>query len=205
VDNLSVEQPVWPIVFDSIKALAKVRQVLDWKPKRVVAFVVDARAALSQTNLSVSLWPEHSNNSGNVHLDIKRSLIKAHKEDQKWKLEITNPSIMDYVNTAVKPSLLNDLGTLFYKISNYQQRKDIQKICIGYLAGLVGKVRMVNTLKANLKFGPILQLMISDQAEHLRHAVAELKTDTVDRVAKRTGFATFELLYVQRSAANNGT
>jgi len=167
-----------------------------------VVFVTDARAALCQTNISSQLWPENRL-LFDIKQDLKHVLKSAHRDDFEWELKIKNPTIMDYVNTAVKPSFLNDLGTLFYKISNYQQRKEIQKLCIGYLASSTPKNKMLSALKANLKFEAILNLMTSDKAQELKDAVAQLKTDPVDVVANRTGLATFELLYVSKSAANS--
>jgi hypothetical protein len=203
IDGLCKEQPVWPIVVDSIRTLSKLDQWLQAPPARAVVFVADARAALTNTNISHALWPE--NRQGGFQKALKSELKLAHRAGASWQLEITNPSIMDYVNTAVKPSILNDLQSAFYKISNYTARKEIQKLCIGWFAGQVSTARIHKALKSNIRYERIHELMQSPLALALQLAVKELIATGEDAavIAKRTGFESFELMYLKRSSEGN--
>jgi hypothetical protein len=203
VDGLCKEQPAWPIIFDSIRSLSKLEHAIPNPPKRSIIFVADARAALSNTNIAADLWPE--NRRGPFNLCLTTWLRKVHKDNESWKLEMRNPSIMDYVNTAVNPSILNDLQSAFYRISNYAARKEIQKLCISWLSGTTSWSKIDKVLKSNIRYEKVYALMQSPLAAKLKEAVHQLKTgaEPADKVAKQTGFEPFELLYIVRSSASS--
>lgn len=193
-DGISKTQPVWPVIVDRVHIIPKVK--VERSP--LVYLVTDARAALSTTNIDRSLWPE--NRVQEFSLVLKEKLIAAHKENLSWEFVSKDPSILDYVNVATKPSFLNDLQTEFYRISNYAQRKEIQVACIAYFGGFLSFSKLRTQLKANLKFQELLRLMESPKAKELQAAVAQLRFKTVDQVAKDTGFETFELSYILKSS-----
>jgi len=203
IDGLCKEQPAWPIIFDSIRSLSKMEHALAEPPARAIAFITDSRAALTNTNITTTLWPE--NRRGPFPLCLATWLKKVNKDNEKWTLEMRNPSIMDYVNTAVKPSILNDMQSAFYKISNYTARKEIQKLCIGWLSGTTAWSKVDKALKSNIRYEKVYELIKSPLAASLKDAVRDLKTsgDHADIVAKRTGLASFELLYIVRSSASS--
>lgn len=197
IDGMSVEQPVWPVVIDRVRAISKVQSDKD----RFVYFVCDGRAALALSNVSQILWPEHRELS--IDDAIKNALIVSNQLTQDWTLSVNEPSIDDYVNLAAKPSFLNGVQGLIYKITPYSKRKETQKSCIAYLAGGLNITVLKRQLKASLKLADILTLMDSDKAKNLREAVAALRSKPLEIVSKEYGVETFEILYVVKSYEQN--
>ncbi len=193
-DGLSIQQPVWPVIVDSIESMMKVRT----KRERLVYFVCDSRAALATTNIYRNLWPE--NRVGDLRAELKNALITS-RGLNNWVLTRDDTTITDYVNIATKPSILNDIQSAFYKINPYQLRKEIQLLCIGYLSGHASFTEMKRSLTSNFKLERIYKLMVDDRAKALRQATMMLSNMKVEEAAKLTGFDTFELLYISKSSA----
>jgi hypothetical protein len=193
VDGLCKEQPVWPVIVDKVKAIPKV----SCDRGHSVLFVCDSRAALSTTNLSISLWPDHR--SPDTLAAFKTSLVIASKNAEGWDLISKEPSTLDYVNSATKPSLVNKLQTEVYKLTPYSLRKEVQQLMIAYLAGTASYSAMHKKLKSSLKLQRLAELLHLPKAKELREAVLMLGNSSVEEVAKKTGFETFELLYLSRS------
>jgi hypothetical protein len=193
-DGYSKEQPAWPVIVDRVHIIPKVSVPRE----RLIYLVIDARSALATTNIDNSLWPEQRNEYFIPSLIAK--LKEVRKANTSWEFVSKDPSILDYVNVATKPSFLNDLQTEFYRISNYAQRKEIQIACIAYFGGFLSFSKLKTQLKSNLKFQELLRLMESPKARELQEAVAQLRFKSVDQVAKDTGFETFELSYILKSS-----
>jgi len=192
IDGLANEQPVWPIVVDSLRTLSKLKV-----DGRYVFLVVDSRAALANTNLDGTLWPERQSGSF-VHC-LRKALITSKTAKAVWNLEAREPSLMDYVNTATKPSQLNKYQTLTCKITPYSLRKEVQALCISYLAGSASIKALKTKLRSNLKFAPLLEFMLDDKTRVYRDAINMLKTTPMDRVVKDTGIQSFDLLFIMNS------
>lgn len=197
IDGLSAAQPVWPVVIDSIRAISKVQSERD----RLVYFVCDGRAALSLSNVSQVLWPEHR--QSDLAQAIMDVLILSHDLDHEWTMNLNEPSMDDYVNLASKPSFMNFIQSHIYKITPYAKRKETQKACIAYLAGGLALGPLKRQLRASLKLADLLQLMDSPKARNLREAVAALKSRPIEIVCKEYGVESFEILYVVRSYEQN--
>jgi hypothetical protein len=197
VDGLCKEQPVWPIVVDRVKAIPKLRT----NKSHTVLFVCDSRAALATTNLDRILWPEQR--STNFGDDLKLALIKARRQTEDWTLVNNEPTTLDYVNSATTPSFVNKCQDAIYKITPYALRKEVQQLLIAYLAGTASYTALNKKLKTSLKLQTLSDLMHTPKAKELRDAVAMLSKTSVEEVAKKTGFQTFELLYLSRSDAKN--
>lgn len=197
IDGGRKEQPVWPVIVQNVKTLDKVGS-----GGRFVYFVTDSRAALSHTNINAALWPE---NRKDHHFNdcMRWVLIHSHKKNEEWVLQKNEPTLMDYVNSATKPSQLNNLQSLFYKINPYALRKEIQILCISYLAGYTSHKLMREKLKSSLKFADLLELMESPKTKALRDAVARVRTEPIEKVVKETGAASFELMYLIKSGTQN--
>lgn len=198
IDGLCKQQPVWPCVVDNLRTLR--RSVLDHGQENVVFFVTDSRAALSTTNISNMLWPE-IREALSIESAVKKALMGS--PGGHWDLVVQEPTLMDYVNQATKPSQLNDIQAAFYKINPYAVRKEIQLLCISYLGGFTSFKKLKEKLKTSLKFGPLLDIMSSEKTRQLREAVARLSKETVEEVVKDTGFVAFELNYLSKSAEQN--
>lgn len=199
VDGLCVQQPIWPIVIDKVKTIPKLRSKFD----RTVLFVCDSRAALATTNINAALWPEHR--SPSMVEDFKLALTVAHHKTEEWSLINNEPTTLDYVNSATKPSFVNLLQTALYKVTPYGLRKEVQQLMIAYLAGSASYTALNKKLKTSLKLQPLSDLLHLPKAKELREAVLMLSKSSVEDVAKKTGFATFELLYLSRSNAKTSS
>jgi hypothetical protein len=195
IDGLCKEQPVWPIVVDSVKAISRLRT----KMSHTVLFVCDSRAALATSNLSAALWPEQR--SPNFSADLKLALTTARNRTEGWSLVNNEPTTLDYVNSATTPSFVNKCQDAIYKITPYALRKEVQQLLIAYLAGTASYTALNKRLKTSLKLQTLSDLMHTPKAKELRDAVALLSKSSVEEVAKKTGFQTFELLYISRSNA----
>jgi hypothetical protein len=198
------EQPAWPVIVDGVRSINRIPTVLGpqfmEKYPRLIYFVTDARAAIASTNLGHNLWEDYRNDLGLTFTKALKDFLWSSVESNKeWKLEVTEPSVLDYVRIASKPSFLNDVQTTIYKITPYALRKEVQSMCISYLAGGTGQHLLKHKLKSSFKLAGLLDLMSSPKAKELREAVGLLKKNTVDEVVASTGFQSFELLYVTRS------
>jgi hypothetical protein len=196
VDGLCKEQPVWPIVVDRIKAIPRIRTTTD----RQVLFVCDSRAALSQTNLGTELWPEHRGIE--TLRTLKKVLVQSNKS-KGWTLTTSEPTTLEYVESASKPSYLNLIQTLLYKLTPYALRKEVQHLVISYLAGTASYTALNKKLRSSLKLQDLSVLLNDPKAKELRAAVSLLSSMSVEEVAKTTGFQTFEILYISRSNDKN--
>lgn len=198
IDGLSKVQPAWPIVVDTLKAVPKVRT----KKERMIYLICDSRAALANTNADKLLWPESRETHGGLSSALRLALNSAHVANEEWALVRTDPSIDDFVNASSKPSFLNHVQTAVYKINPYDLRKEVQSLVILYLSGKVSPTKMRAKLKSSFKLEALLLLMTDPQAGKLRAACEEAlrKKVTVEEIAKRTGVASFDLLYILNSA-----
>jgi hypothetical protein len=199
LDGLCKEQPLWPIVVDKVKAVTKLRT----QTARTVLLVCDSRAALSTTNLCSELWPE--NRGPDMVEALKRSFIAANRNECTWSLTNDEPSTLDYVNSATKPSFVNGCQSALYRITPYALRKEVQQLMISYLAGSASYTAMHKKLASSLKLQDLSALLHLPKAKELREAVMMLRNYSVEEVAKQTGFETFELLYISKSSAKTST
>lgn len=194
VDGLCVEQPVWPIVVDRVRAIPKIRSQID----RQVLFVCDSKAALSNTNIKQDLWP--SSRGSDVLRTFKDVLARANRSSG-WTIEVDEPTTLDFVKSATKPSYLNLIQTQLYKLTPYTLRKEVQQLVIAYLAGTAPYTAMHRKLKSSLKLQSLSELLHLPKAKELREAVLMLNSNPVEEVAKKTGFQPFELNYLSKSSA----
>ncbi|BAG41607.1 hypothetical protein [Ralstonia phage phiRSL1] len=195
VDMPVAEQPAWPVVVDGLRTFEKYVKA---RQGHLIFLVTDARAALSTTNISDVLWNDKMKKPFDAALAA--ALQQATTNISGWEYKKNDPSIMDYVNSATKPSWLNDLQTQLYRLKNYQQQKRVREVCIGYLAGITPKTTALRFLKANLKLQDILLLMQNPKAEELKAAVAASRLSSADIVSKATGIESFEIQYVLKSS-----
>lgn len=197
IDGLSVAQPAWPVVIDKLKTIPKIKT----KRSPLIYFVCDARTALGQSNLSQMLWPERRTKS--LEDSMKDALIQSLAGDSHWSLTLNEPSLSDYVLIASKPAFLNLIQGAVYRITPYQKRKEVQRLCIQYLAGMVPLAKVKTVLKSSLKFNDLLSMMDSDKALNLREAIKATNSKPVEQVCKEFGVEQFEVMYVIKSASQN--
>jgi hypothetical protein len=197
IDGLSAAQPAWPVVIDKLKTIPKIKT----KRSPLIYFVCDARTALGQSNVSQMLWPERRTKS--LEDSIKDALVHALDAEASWSLTVNEPSLSDYVLIASKPAFLNLIQGSIYRITPYPKRKEVQKLCIQYLAGMVPLAKVKTILKSSLKFNDLLSMMDSDKALNLREAIKATNSKPVEQVCKEFGVEQFEIMYVIKSASQN--
>ena len=110
------------------------------------------------------------------------------------KIECYSP--MDYVNMVAKPSLLNFIQTELYKINPYALRKETQGMILKFFNSQVPVKTMVEFLQKSLRQDTLVPLL--HQGLPLRDAVARLGKETVEEVARTSGYSTFDLLYLSK-------
>jgi hypothetical protein len=191
------EQPAWPVVIDKLKTIPKIRT----KKSPLIYFVCDARDVLAQSNMSQQLWPERRSKS--LDLAIADALVDSMNLEKPWHLTINEPSLSDYVLLASKPAFLNLIQGSIYRITPYPKRKEVQRLCIQYLAGNVPLAKVKTLLKSSLKFNDLLSMMDSDKALNLREAIRATSSRPVEQVCKDFGVEQFEVMYVIKSASQN--
>jgi hypothetical protein len=97
---------------------------------------------------------------------------------------------------VAKPSLLNFIQTEMYKINPYALRKQTQAMILQFFNSQVATTTMIRFLQRSLKQDTLIPLIY--QGVPLREAVARLKNETIEDVAKTSGYSTFELLYLSK-------
>lgn len=194
VDTGSV-QPAWVIVLDSVLAIKRFRCNRGDK----VIFVCDSPISLSTCNL-VEVTMD------NMYLAVKESLKVSVRNPIPggWKIKQTETSIMEYVDSATKPSFLNFIQTAIYKISPYPLRKEVQNLTVSYLNGDVPFLTLKAKLQSSYKLTDLLELCKNPKADNLKKAVATFKKSAqLEATAIEYGIETFEILYVTNSAKRN--
>lgn len=122
----------------------------------------------------------------------------------KIKLKLSVPSVMDYVNMAVKPSYLMGVQTALYRISNHNTRKIAQAAIIKYLDSKMSWRQLRALLKGNLTTEPLVEIMQSPLAAELQQAVLRVREGQDIRVVEaESSFVSFDILYVIRSSEKN--
>lgn len=185
-------QPAWPVVLPTIQAMSRYRCGAD----KQILMICDSLALLSTCNLR-TLKPH------NMEVTLKKALEYAVANPMDgWHLIRTEPSIKEYVDSATTPSYLNLIQSDLYKITPYDLRREVQALLIGCLAGMEPRAKLVAKLKSSQKLDGLLELIKDPKFMGLKEAVALFRTNgDVDTTALATGYQTFEILYVTRSAS----
>ena len=189
VINCGYGQPRWVHVSDTPKDLQE----------SSVNFISMPYAALVQTN--IMSFPDPSQYS--LDLSIK---IMLESNRLPHEVSIRNFSAREYVDMISKPSLLNNLQNLIYKIQPYSLRKEAQAMMLQFFSGRVSTYTAESFFKKSLKTAPIVKLL-QGEGQSLRQAVIRTRSEPVEVVSESTGIATFDLLYLSKErvikTANN--
>jgi hypothetical protein len=145
------------------------------------------------------MWPENRSHESFTE-SLASALVSLHSEypeKNTWMLKTVEPSLMDYVNTAVKPSHLSEYQKLVYKINPYALRKEVQDMCIAYMVGAVKPKVLKAKLDTSFKLQPLQDLMFSPEANKIKTSVLIAKEDLkcVDSICKANGLSSFDVLY----------
>lgn len=187
-------QPSWPIILPSLKFWSRYRS----KRKSQIIFICDSLAQLSLCNVR-TLKPDA------IRENLRKSLEYAIENpfEANWKLEVRSPTFAEYVDASTKPSFLNGVQNALYKITPYDLRKTVQALVIGYLAGTETRKNLMTKLNSTYKLDAVKALISDPKCGALKEAVTAYgKCLDVEKVAAEYDVATFEILYLSKSAAN---
>ena len=165
--------------------------------KKQIIFICAPAAVLKTTNIRLLRCDD-------LYTTLKEALVYASKNPfpQGWELVDSPKSILDFVNLATKPSYLNKLQEALYKITPYALRKEIQALIIAYLASKATRKDLFAKLNTSWKLTVLKELLEDPKGVKLKDAVSlYYKLNDEVKVAEQTGFETFEILYIARSAA----
>lgn len=193
--HVAKKQPAWPVVLPSVSYIP--RNQCDRENQ--ILFVCGALAQLTTCNMPIIRL---NGSMGSIMRDLAAALDYALAHPiQGWKLQQKVPSIHDYVTHATKPSFLNDLQNLIYKITPYDLQKQVRILIIEYLAGKGSRTALVSKLKSSHKLTGLLTLIQSPKTAELCAAVELFrKTKSIEQVCLQTGFESFEILYIASSS-----
>lgn len=152
-----------------------------------VNFISGSYAELSSTN--IPRFPE----PGQYELPTALKMMLESTRGS-FILRVNSLSALDYVAMVSRPSLLNSIQTLIYKIQPYSLRKDVQDLVLRYFTGQISKTSTKNFLKNSLRTTGLIPLIEGGDA--LRDAVMRAKHEDVEVVAAETGIAVFDLTYL---------
>ncbi len=175
--NMGYPQPKWVHVTDNIFDLQE----------GSVNFISASFAELSHTN--IPRFPEFDQ----YPIDVA---LKMMLESTQPEVEVIYnvPTAMEYVAMVSKPSLLNNIQTLIYKIQPYSLRKETQAMILRFFTGQVSKPAMIFFLKKSFKTGDLIPLI--EGSDDLRNAVIRSRSEPAEEVAAETGIAAFDLIYL---------
>lgn len=154
--------------------------------KNSVNFISSSYAELSLTN-----YPMFS--SPNLYEHMKSMLVNPARLEE---VIVRKMGVMDYVNSIAKPSLLNKIQTVIYKIQPYSLRKETQALVLDYFCSRISERKMLHTLRRSFKTAGLIPLI--EQGSKMRDAVAQVASIPVELISEQTGIPTFELLYLSK-------
>jgi len=132
--------------------------------------------------------------------------LRAARSLAPIELRISTPKIMDYVNTAVKPSFLMGVQTALYQIANPTLRKTVQSAVVQFFDTKLSLTALCKMLKENYRTEHLVALVASAEALALREAVLRFrKGEDLLNLELETKFMSFDLLYIVRSSDKANT
>lgn len=177
VVNRGKPQPMWVHVTPNI---ADVQE-------GSVNFISAAYAVIGMSNIPTFPDPDQYN----LELALK---VMLESRRPPTKISVNEPRALDYVAMVSKPSLLNEIQTLIYKIQPYSLRKETQAMVLRFFQGKISRNAIVYFLRKSFKTAELISPI--ERGSTLREAVAASKVESVEAVAKRTGISTFDLIYL---------
>lgn len=161
--------------------------------------ICDSHPALQKSNTSKLLYPG---------LKLKQAISKAISECRERKqnkkhiyLQVDALKLKEVLKVATTYSFLNGIQTALYKITPYSLRKNTQIAIISYFYGDLPYAKLITHLESSNKLKTLLELCKDKQAKALREACIEARQNPgkIEKIAKASGFASFEIVYIIKS------
>lgn len=192
VSNKLKSMPVY--VIDSLYRAGRLDNLLPG-----IQIICDSQPALAKSNVNHKLYPGLTLRNAlkqAVLMSKENRLSKKHK-----KLKVHSLTLQEVLKSATTYSFLNGIQTALYKITPYSLRKDSQKYIISYFYGDTSYTELMNKLESSEKLSVLLKLCKDQQAKALRQACILARKDMskVEKIAKASGFASFEIVYIVKS------
>ena len=157
---------------------------IDEADPRCVNFITACFSELALTDMPILREP------------LTRGIREALRDKSRRAVRVRTMNVLDYVNLIAKPSILNKIQTLVYKIQPYERRKIINSMIISWFNSGTSTRQLRAELERGLQTQRIIPLLA--ESETLRLGVSMLKTHTPEEVQEKLGTATFDLLYLSK-------
>lgn len=181
----------------AVQSLKRAQKLSKLKPGLMI--ICDSYPALKKSNVSKLLYPGFK---------LKQAIYKAINEckerkrlDKKIALKVEPLRLKEVLKTATTYSFLNGIQTALYKITPYSLRKQSQIAIISYFYGDLPYNKLILHLESSAKLKTLLDLCKDKQAKALREACIEARhnPNKLEKIAKASGFASFEIVYIIKS------
>lgn len=187
------DPPALPVICVGLSSIDKFKS----KYERHVLFVCDSAEKLRHTNLST--LPGKLN--APLSERVKEALLAPWHDDLEIRLD--EPSLLDYVDLASKPSILRDMQTVFYKINPYGLRKEVQAAVYNYLAGKIARKAAQQIIDKCSRSSEIKALLNADTTQILCKALRDAKKLPAQQVADTYGIDVFDINFVKASSGKD--
>lgn len=188
--NLGFPQPAMPFLLSTIADIPKLYKI----EYPCIAFIAASQHEISISNVRLLERTE------NLIYDVKYALIESLKGTKDFILEYNEPSLMDYVKVASKPSILNQIQNAWYKVNPYSDRKIVQNTVIQYLSGIITLTRAKSVLSKTLKMQSIADMLATQEATNLKLATMEAKhKGGIAEIAESYNLDPFDINYLLAS------
>lgn len=184
-----VEPPALPVICVGLDSIRKFKS----KYHRHVLFVCDSNEQLKHTNLK----PLPGKETDALIERVKSGLLAPW--DSGLEITVDEPSLLEYVDKASKPSLLRDIQTLVYKINPYALRKDIQFVVMLYLSGKISRKAAFTEIALCSRSRELQELLQSPASQILIKALKKAQDLPTQQVADEFGIDVFDLNFVRAS------
>lgn len=204
-----VEQPAIPVILTSFNQFVNIHKRLRTK-KPVIIFVLDNPVILSMTNVSMLKTEVVGLNrfsTSSISLeDIKEALIRATEQPLKGFIPFIKQTPMEeYVKSVSTRTVLDKLQTAFYRVSNYQERKDVQNKVMLYMTGRLSMRKLSSSLSRTERLREIRDLLVSSRFVDLREAISQvLAGENPSTISRRFKVEEFDINYIIKSAEKLG-
>lgn len=180
-----------------VESLARAKKLHELEPGLMI--VLDSISALKRSNVNKLLYPGLK-----LKQAIKRAIAECKdkkKQNKQIELKVEPLRLGEVLKVATTYSFLNGIQTALYKITPYSLRKETQTKIISYFYGDTSYTDLMLHLDSSSKLDKLAALCKDKQAKALREACLEARSNPakIDRIAKASGFASFELLYIIKS------
>lgn len=181
-------QTLFPVIVEGVNVMTNISSME--RQEELIVFCFLSKAELLNSNLTPLAISET-----NPMMSVKYAL--RHIEDKPFLFKYREPSLLEIVATVNKPSVLQNLQTLFYKIQNTEVRNDISAAIYAYLGSNLTASALNRKLNSTLLKDELTRVLKTVEARALKEAVQQVQSGAdVDEVSKMTGVDSFDINFI---------